>query len=172
VEPIAEPGSPVEVILRLGGATLVGAVIGFDRELREKPAGLRTHALVSLGAALMTVIGLELTAGWGGSDPGAMTRIIQGVVTGIGFLGGGVILRGGGGPDGPSRTVRNLTTAASIWVAAALGLACGAGLWRTALIALALTLIVLVFGHRLERSLHARLHRDGGDAGTQGGTSG
>ena len=80
-------------MLRLLLATLLGAAIGVNRELRQKPAGLRTHALVALGAALFTIVGLALTAFGGTRDPNAMSRLVQGIVTGVGFIGGGVILR-------------------------------------------------------------------------------
>jgi putative Mg2+ transporter-C (MgtC) family protein len=122
-----------------------GGAIGLNRDLRGKPAGVRTHSLVAIGAALMTVIVLE----WGGNaaDRGQMlSRTVQGIVTGIGFLGAGVILRPSDG-----HTVRGLTTAATIWVTAALGIACGVGAWRQAAIATALTLLVLMYGGPLER---------------------
>jgi len=134
----------LDATLRLGSAVAIGGLVGFDRGLRQKPAGLRTHALVSLGAALMTITGLDLAP----TDAGATTRVLQGVIAGVGFLGGGVILR-----DNQDQRVRGLTTAASIWIVAGLGMACGAGHWRTALLASGLTLLVLVAGHRIEQLL-------------------
>ena len=139
----------LDAALRLGTAVAIGGVVGLDRGLRQKPAGVRTHALVSLGAALMTYTGIEIAP----NDPGAVTRVLQGVITGVGFLGGGVILR-----DTTDQRVRGLTTAASIWIVAGLGMACGAGHWRTALVASALTLLVLVAGHRIEQLLAAPFH--------------
>lgn len=134
----------LDAALRLGSAVAIGGLVGFDRGLRQKPAGLRTHALVSLGAALMTYTGLELAPAY----PGDNTRVLQGIIAGVGFLGGGVILR-----DGQDQRVRGLTTAASIWIVAGLGMACGAGHWRTGLLASAFTLLVLVGGRRLEHLL-------------------
>jgi putative Mg2+ transporter-C (MgtC) family protein len=139
----------LDAALRLGTAVAIGGLVGLDRGLRQKPAGLRTHALVSLGAALMTYTGIEIAPG----DPGAVTRVLQGVIAGVGFLGGGVILR-----DATDQRVRGLTTAASIWIVAGLGMACGAGHWRTAVLASAFTLLVLVAGHRIEKLLAAPFH--------------
>src|SRR6476661_5314755 len=99
-----------EVMLRLVAATVIGGAIGLNRELTKKPAGLRTHALVALGAALATVSALQLGGVAGGSHGDAASRVIQGIVAGIGFIGGGVILH----TDG--RNVVGLTTAATIWV--------------------------------------------------------
>lgn len=131
----------LDAALRLGSAVAIGGLVGLDRGLRQKPAGLRTHALVALGAALMTYTGIELAP----TEPGAITRVLQGVIAGVGFLGGGVILR-----DAHDQRVRGLTTAASIWIVAGLGMACGAGHWRTGLLASGFTLIVLMGGHRIE----------------------
>jgi putative Mg2+ transporter-C (MgtC) family protein len=137
---------PWQILLRLVIATLIGTVLGLNREIHGKPAGMRTHALVSLGASLITVISLELTTRDGLVDGGAVLRTIQGLMAGIGFLGGGVILR-----DDSHQSVHGLTTAASVWVVASLGIACGAGQWLTALMALALTLTVLIFLGRIEK---------------------
>jgi putative Mg2+ transporter-C (MgtC) family protein len=135
-----------ETLLRLGAATLVGGAIGLNRDLRGKPAGVRTHALVGLGSAIAMLVGVTI-----GSDegPDAASRVIQGIITGIGFLGAGVILHRNGG-----RSVRGLTTAASIWVVATLGVACGAGHWLAALTGAGLTLLVLLLGGPFERLMH------------------
>jgi putative Mg2+ transporter-C (MgtC) family protein len=135
-----------EVATRLAVATLIGSGIGLDREFRHRPAGLKTHALVALGAALVTAVTASLTD-FAHPDAAALTRVIQGVIAGIGFLGGGAILKSS------NEMVHGLTTAASIWVVAALGVACGAGQFGVALIALAIALIVLVFGNAIERRL-------------------
>ena len=137
-----------EVALRLGAATLMGAAIGINRGRSGKPAGLRTQALVTLGSATVMVAMFELATVGSEFDTGAISRVVQGVLTGIGFLGGGVILR-----DRAHHRVEGLTTAASIWVSAALGLACGAGLWRLALLALVLSLLVLKVGLAVEGTL-------------------
>jgi putative Mg2+ transporter-C (MgtC) family protein len=155
IEPLAEVGA---VLIRLGLATVIGGAIGLDRELRHKPAGLRTQALVALGAALATYISIEVSASGKIADLGAVTRVMQGVLTGVGFLGAGVIIREEGG-----KTVRGLTTAASIWVVACLGMACGAGRWPTVAVASGLTLAVLVFGIPIELAIHRRLFPQDGE---------
>jgi putative Mg2+ transporter-C (MgtC) family protein len=133
------------LVLRLLIATLVGGILGSNRELHGKAAGVRTHALVSLGAAIVTVAMLRQQVGGTVSDPNAIGRIIQGILTGIGFLGAGVILRDAGGH------VSGLTTAATIWVCAALGIVCGLGYWSIVGISVGLTLAVLLFGEAFER---------------------
>jgi putative Mg2+ transporter-C (MgtC) family protein len=115
-----------EVLLRLFVAAALGGAIGLERELRERQAGLRTHLVVAVGAALFTLVSAYGFADFGSRvDP---TRIAAQVVTGIGFLGAGAIIRQG-------LSVRGLTTAASLWLVAAIGLAAGAGYWDGALIA-------------------------------------
>lgn len=126
-------------------AAVFGAAIGINREWQRKPAGLRTHALVALGGALFTVIGLLLGPG----DESAASRILQGVTAGMGFIGAGVIMRRPEIPD-----VQGLTTAAAIWIVSGIGVAVGAGLWRTSAIALGLGLFVLVVGETIDRWLH------------------
>jgi putative Mg2+ transporter-C (MgtC) family protein len=145
---VAIPALSFEVVLiRLSVATLIGCVIGLNRELYGKPAGMRTHGLVSLGAALITLASLDLAR----ADPAAVLRTIQGIMAGIGFVGGGVILR-----DESNHSVHGLTTAASIWVVAALGIACGAGQWATSMVALALTLVLLILGEKVEEKLRLK----------------
>jgi putative Mg2+ transporter-C (MgtC) family protein len=123
----------LDVFLRLGAAVLAGAIIGFDREVRNKPAGLRTMALVALGSAVFVVA----TASAATVD--SASRVIQGVITGVGFLGAGSIIRGR-----TEESIRGLTTAASIWLAAAVGVACGLALWPVVLIASSFGLFILV----------------------------
>ncbi|NUT32416.1 MAG: MgtC/SapB family protein [Hamadaea sp.] len=125
------------VLLQIVVAAVLGASIGLERELSAQPAGLRTHMLVSLGAALFTLAGTNLP----GSDP---TRIAAQVVTGIGFLGGGAILREGA-------NIRGLTTAASLWVTAAIGLAVGLRWWYAAAATTILALTVLALVKYVER---------------------
>jgi putative Mg2+ transporter-C (MgtC) family protein len=152
LDPLQHIGGAREVLARLGVATLIGGVIGLNRDLRGKPAGVRTHSLVALGAALLTVLSLEL--GWMGDalDRSAVSRTIQGLITGIGFLGAGVILR-----NESQQVIHGLTTAASIWLVSCFGIACGLGQWITALAAVGLTLLVLLFGGPLERAFHRKL---------------
>ena len=144
MDTISIPHSTWEIAGRLALATVLGASIGINRERQGKPAGLRTHALVALGGALFTLIGLFLNP-----TPSSMGPILQGITTGIGFIGAGVIMRR---PE--LHDVQGLTTAAAIWVVAAIGVSVGAGLWRTSLVALALALFVLVVGEAIDRWLH------------------
>ena len=143
-----EPLDFQELLLRLGSATGVGALVGLNREITQKPAGMRTHALVSLGAALITVACLQFGLGSTPRDDSAVLRAIQGIITGIGFIGGGVILR-----LPQEETVLGLTTAATIWIVAGLGIACGFGAWDATIITTALTLIVLVIGMKVEKAV-------------------
>lgn len=121
-----------EALLRLALAGVLGGLIGLERELREREAGLRTHLLVALGAALFTIAG-AYGFDSSGVDP---TRVAAQIVTGIGFLGAGAIIRQG-------LSVRGLTTAATLWVVAAVGLAAGAGYYSGAVITTALVLLAL-----------------------------
>lgn len=123
----------VEMVLRLLLAAALGAIIGYQRERAKKPAGLRTHVLISLGAAIFTIASIY---GFGATDDTA--RVAAGVVAGVGFLGAGAIIRGGEG------IVVGLTTAATIWSVAGIGLAAGAGLYLVSAVATALVLIVLL----------------------------
>ena len=137
-----------DVVARLGFAMLCGAALGLNREFHGKPAGVRTQGLVALGAALATLVSVFIV---GPGDLAAVTRTIQGIVAGVGFLGAGVIMRGN-----DSATVHGLTTAAVTWLSACLGIACGAGTWLIAATALGLTLVLLVIGGPFERWAHAR----------------
>ena len=147
VDVISIPSDNWSLALRLALAAVLGGILGLNREMAFKPAGLRTHALVSLGAALATITGLALTQP-PGNDPAAPGRIIQGIVAGIGFIGSGVILHR------RDEHVEGLTTAASIWVIAATGVAVGAGLWQAALIVVVISLLLLVFGSPIDRLVH------------------
>jgi len=119
---------------------LVGGIIGWERQLRHKPAGFRTHMLVSMGSALFVLIPLALGKNENGRD--AIERVIQGIASGVGFLGAGEILRQSKQEIGEVE-VHGLTSAAAIWVSAALGTAAGCGLWQLALIGALLSLFVL-----------------------------
>ena len=133
-----------EIGVRLGAALILGSALGLNRDLHGKPAGLRTHALVSLGAAVAAIVSLGIPGETKSMDANAISRVLQGILTGIGFLGAGVILRD------PNGHVTGLTTAATIWICAALGVACGLGHWPVVGIAIGLTAIVLVFGKPVE----------------------
>ena len=126
-----------DAVVRMRSAAGLGAALVVERELNAQPAGFRTHLLVSLGAALFTVAGADIAD----ADP---ARVAAQVVTGIGFLGAGAILRDGG-------TVKGLTTAASLWVTAAVGLACGLGSVLLATLVTGLALLALVLLKLLER---------------------
>jgi len=152
-----------EILLRLGVATVVGCALGLNREMHAKPAGIRTHGLVCLGSALITLTSLQIAFDGVRLEGSAVLRSVQGIIAGIGFLGGGVIMR-----DDSQQSVHGLTTAASIWVVACLGIACGAGQWLTALIAVGLTLIVLVVGGQLERAFRRRFGRPSSEAAGPG----
>lgn len=121
-------------MLRLLVAAGLGAVIGLEREFRRKPAGLRTNMLIAVGAALFTTVSIALGTEYGAGTP---DRIASQIVTGVGFLGGGAILRSG-------RNVHGMTTAATIWVNAAIGMAAGTGAYAMAAAATFITLIVLL----------------------------
>jgi len=135
----------LDIVARLALSVVVGAAIGLNRDLHHKQAGVRTNALVSLGAALAVLIVFPP-----GEDPthhyDGLSRVIQGVLTGIGFLGAGVILR-----DPASRHVSGLTTAAAVWLSALLGTAAGAGAYIAVVTALVLALIAIAFGGAFER---------------------
>ena len=128
------------VALRLGVAAVLGGAIGVERELRDREAGIRTHLLVSLGAALFTVVSAygfhEFLASGASVVRADPTRIAAQIVTGIGFLGAGAIIREG-------LSIRGLTTAATLWVVAAIGMACGAGWYGPALITTLFTILAL-----------------------------
>lgn len=121
------------VLIRVIAATLLGALLGFQRERAGKPAGLRTHILVSLGCAIVV-----LACAGSGMDMAGQSRVIQGIVTGIGFIGAGSILK-----VSEERDIRGLTTAAGLWLTATVGVACGLGTIGIALIASVLALIFL-----------------------------
>ena len=135
----------MDISIRLATAAALGGAVGIDRELQQKPAGFRTHAMVSLGAALLTVAGLSLAA----QDGTAVSRVLQGLVAGIGFVGGGTILRTNSGEG-----VQGLTTATSLWVVAAVGITAGLGRWDAALVATVLAIALLSLGEKFERWLH------------------
>lgn len=139
-----------EIVLRLGVATLFGAVIGLNRDLHGKPLGLKTLGLVGLSTATAVLLATQF------SEPGtisdATSRIIQGILTGIGFLGAGVIVR-----ERERFRVRGLTSAACTFLAASMGVACGAGAWRIVMPALGIALLILTAGLHFERWLHRAL---------------
>ena len=148
------PLSDLELFQRLSLAAALGGVLGVEREWHHKTAGLRTNILIAMGSALFTVMSIELTGTTG--DP---SRVASQIVTGIGFLGAGAILRTNAG-------VQGLTTAAAIWVNAAIGVAVGGGEYHLAFIATGVTLIVLAVLPAIERMVERRSKRTKATEGT------
>lgn len=147
----------LDATLRVLVAVVVGGLIGLDRELRNKPAGLRTHILISLAAALFTLITFELHqqfAGEGDAKTADPVRIIEAVTAGVAFLAAGAIIQSRG-------NVHGLTTGANMWLAGALGVACGAGYYFLAFIGTAFALVVLVVLGKLEARLSRKRSDDG-----------
>ena len=144
------------IIGRVAGALAIGAMIGFERTFHGRPAGFRTHSLVCIASAILMIVTVYQNQ-WMTlvqhdairTDP---TRMAQGIMTGIGFLGAGVIFKEG-------LTVRGLTTAASIWVTAAIGILVGIGFWFAAIVGAAATLIVLAVFRFVEARLPSRVVR-------------
>ena len=154
-----EPLEPVEAILRVVIAAVLGGLIGFDRERRNKAAGIRTHMLVAMGAALFMASAYLIADDLGDQDAGAValrvdpTRMAQGIVTGVGFIGAGQIFQSHG-------NVQGLTSAAGIWVTAAIGLLVGLGYYAVPIAST--VLVVLVIG--VLGALEARVMDDEDDA--------
>ena len=141
-----------EILLRLATATLAAGAIGLDRDLHDKPIGLKTLGIVGLSTATVVLLAVQF------AEPGKITdaasRVIQGILTGIGFLGAGVIVR-----ESHRFRVRGLTSAACAFLAACLGIACGVGEWRIVLVALSIAIMLLTLGRPVERGLHRLLGR-------------
>jgi len=131
------PGDIISIVL----AVILGAAIGLEREISGKAAGLRTNVLICLGAAAFTIISKRMA---GGDD--SLTRIAAQIVTGVGFLGAGAIIQDRGG-------VHGLTTAATIWFVASLGMACGAGLYLLAVVLTFLAIFVLIGLRQMQKPL-------------------
>jgi len=136
----------VIVLVRVFAAVLLGAVVGIERERAGKPAGLRTHMLVSLGTAVFVIACSDA-----GMSHDALSRVIQGIVTGIGFIGAGTILK-----LNEQREIHGLTTAAGLWMTAAIGVAAGLGILGIALIGAVVTVLVLFLEHFIHtrRNIH------------------
>ena len=136
--------SSADILIRLLAAFVVGTALGLNRDLHRKAAGVRTIGIVSMASAMLVMA----SGGVGPGQPGftEVSRIIQGVLTGIGFLGAGVIVRGEA-----EAQVHGLTTAAIIWLAAGMGVLCGIGAWTELVAGLVLIFVLLVFGGPVER---------------------
>ena len=140
---------PLDMIVRLLMAAGLALLLGLERELRRKPAGLRSHMLVSVGAAAFILIGLHILMTTAEGDPSARidpSRIVEGVIGGIGFLGAGCIIQSRG-------SVQGITTGASIWISGAIGVACGLGTLVLATMVTVLALIIVVGLGRFERDV-------------------
>lgn len=135
------------VVLRLSFAALLGALVGLERELRDANAGLRTHMLVCVGCAVFVIVAQQ-----SGITPADMSRVLQGLVAGVGFLGAGAVLKS----DSDGGSIHGLTTAASIWATAAIGVTVGLGQEATAILTTLLVLFILAVLLRLERHLGRR----------------
>lgn len=133
------------VCLRLFMAIILGGILGYERESAGASAGFRTHMLVALGSALFVLVPLQ-----GGMQMDDMSRVLQGVIAGIGFLGAGAILKMGQGPE-----IRGLTTAASIWLTSAIGIAAGMGRELTAIVSTLFALMILLLVRLVGKSQHA-----------------
>jgi len=140
---------PLEYLIPILVALILGAIIGIEREIHQKPAGLRTNMLICMGAAVFTLIAKHI-----GTNPDAETRVIQGVVTGVGFLGAGVLIHQQG-------NVQGLTTAATIWLVTAIGIACGARLYGLAIATTIPALVILLGLQPLEQKLRKNSQFDG-----------
>ena len=132
---VPDAGRITRIALRLILAAALGGVLGYEREREGKAAGVRTHMLVALGAALFVLVPEQA-----GVAPADVSRVVQGVITGIGFLGAGSIIKGS-----EEGSVKGLTTAAGIWLTAAIGIACGVGRGSTAVLSALLALVILAF---------------------------
>jgi len=131
---VSDPGQLTRIVTRLLLAALLGGALGYEREKSGKAAGLRTHMLVAIGAALFVLVPQQA-----GMAVGDMSRVIQGIVTGVGFLGAGAIIK-----HASEQSVQGLTTAAGVWMTAAIGIACGLGREATAALSTVLALVVLM----------------------------
>jgi len=142
---IPDVAEATRIVLRLSMAVLLGGLLGYERERRGKDAGLRTHMLVALGAAIFVLVPLQ-----GGMEVGDLSRVLQGVIAGIGFLGAGAIIK-----LGAEREIHGLTTSASIWMTAAIGVAAGMGREATAVVSTLMALFVLAVLRRVEARISA-----------------
>jgi len=136
------------VALRLGGAVVMGGIIGIDRDLHRKPAGLRVMAMVALGSSLITMCAI-----WAANGPEKVAvdgtlHVVQGILAGIGFLGAGVILQ-----NKTEEHVHGLTTASSVWMAAVLGTGCGFGYWMMVVPGFVAAILILVIGRYVEHAV-------------------
>ncbi len=129
-----------EVVFRLILSALIGMLIGLDREIKQKSGGLRTHGIITSAASLYTIISVSIF----GADPG---RVVAQIVTGVGFIGAGVIFK-------DQDKVKGITTAADIWMSAAIGAAIGLGLYKAAIVSTIIIILILAPARAIDRALH------------------
>lgn len=155
------------ILLRLGAACLLGFLIGLDREVRGHPAGLRTHMLVALAAATFTLVAFEITAAFEAADNVQIDplRVVEAITAGVAFLAAGTIIQARG-------KVKGLTTGAGMWLAGAIGLACGAGFLALAMICTGLVLLILRPMHWIERRLDHGSPREPSEPGARSAKEG
>jgi len=142
----------LDMWLRLFAALIFGSIIGLNRDVNNKSTGLRTHAVVTLGAAV-AVLAVAHSPNLESFNTDAASRVVQGILTGIGFLGAGVIIKNNNGH------VSGLTTAATVWISAVIGAVCGYGDWQLIIAAFSLTLVILIFGGRVEIAIENKLSK-------------
>lgn len=157
---VPDASEATRIVVRLTVAGVLGGLLGWEREHAGKAAGIRTHMLVAMGAALFVLVAQQV-----GIGPADNSRVIQGIVAGVGFLGAGTILKGAGDADGESQ-VRGLTTAAGIWLTAAIGVAAGLGREMTAVLSTVLALAVLWAIPMLHDATQSRSQRGGNEKET------
>lgn len=141
------PNSVLDIVARLGSALLIGTCVGWVRQTAGKAAGIKTHMLVTLTAALLVLMPLQINATRPSID---VSYVLQGISTGVGFLGAGTIIRQAD-PTAQRFTIKGLTSASEIWVSAALGASAACGLWDAAIVGTILMLLILTVVKRLER---------------------
>jgi len=142
----------VEIFIKLGLIILLSGIIGLDRELRHKPAGAKTHILVGIGSTIFMLVSVYIYLKYKGTTPVDPGRIAAQVVTGIGFLGAGTIIQSGG-------SVLGLTTAASLWSVAGIGLAVGCGMYELAIIATIAILIVFILTNKISKLIEKQIEK-------------
>lgn len=160
---ITDASQLTRVVVRLLIAAVLGGILGFEREHKGKAAGVRTHMLVCMGAALFVLV-----PGLAGADDAALSRVVQGIVAGIGFLGAGTILKG---DNLNARQVKGLTTAAGLWMTAAIGIAAGMGREATAVLSTLLALGIFSLMPKIVERLDPSQDRDSDPARNTGGDS-
>lgn len=148
--PVSPPSSNADLCLRLLAATVAGGIVGLNRKFHHQAAGTRTLSLVSLGCALPAALAVDMGVEGATFEATNIARAIQGILAGIGFMGAGVIIH-----RNDAKGVHGLTTAASVWVTAGMGLAFGVGYWSGALITFAILFVVLVYGGPFQSFMHS-----------------